>query len=128
MRRQGYGPRPQGLPEQAFDADEQFLRDERFGQILGRAALQPGDDIGLAVARGEHDHRDVAHRFIGFELGKDLQTGEDRHHGIEHDQVGAFLPCRFQRLSAVICDHYGMAGPFQAECEDLDQNRIVVSD
>ena len=67
------------------DPREQLVEPERFGHVVIRPALQPGDGVGRRAPRGEHDHR---HPVAG--RPQPVQHGEPVHAGqpdIKDDQV-----------------------------------------
>ena len=88
-----------GAAQHRADARQQFLGAERLGQIIVGAGVEPGHAVGLADARGQHDHR------RGAALAKLSQHFEAIQHGqhhVEDDQVEAALEGARQAGASIV--------------------------
>src|SRR5262249_53776156 len=67
---------------------------ERFGHVVVRAEIEALQHVGLEVARGHHQHRDVAVTLAQlFEHGEAVLLGE---HDVEQHDVGLLLEGELQ--------------------------------
>ena len=71
-----------------FDAAAELAHRERLGDVVVGADLEPGDLVGLAALRGQHDDRHLAAR---AQLAADLDAVELGQHQVEDDEVEATL-------------------------------------
>ena len=85
-------------PQRRFDAAAELAHRERLGDVVVGADLEPGDLVGLAAFRGQHDDRHLAAR---AQLAADFDPVELGQHQVEDDQVEAALLEALQGFAAV---------------------------
>ena len=77
--------RPIGAPQQRVHARDELARAERLRHVVVGADREPDEQVGLAVARGEHEHRQ---RPLALDLLAHLDAVEAGQHEVEHHEVG----------------------------------------
>ena len=77
---EGIDPAQEGL-----HPSHELAHAERLRQVVVGADGQADDEVGLVVAGGEHQHRDVA---VLLDAAAHLQAVEAREHQVEEHQVG----------------------------------------
>ena len=89
-------------PGECPQAREQLLERERLGQIVVRARLQAGDQVGGLTEGGQHQHR---HRVaLLAEPAAQRQTVDAGQHPIQHDGVIRLLGRHRQAALASVRD------------------------
>ncbi len=78
-----------GSPQQRPEPGEQLLERERLDQVVVGAGIEPVDPVVGGVACGEQQHRDVVP--LGADAAAHLEPVDDRHHHVEHHDVGQAL-------------------------------------
>jgi hypothetical protein len=86
-----------GAPEEELYAGDQFARAERFGDVIVRARLKSGDEVGFAAAGGKHDDRKTLKQGVLAGFGENLKPGNAGKHGVEKEKIGCRL---FERGAA----------------------------
>src|SRR5438477_34413 len=76
------GALPQLLPHRLHARDE-LTRAERLRHVIVGAELEAEDAVDLAVARGQHDDRDLAGR---AQTAADLEAVHSGEHHVEDDK------------------------------------------
>ncbi len=77
---------PVGASQQRVNARDELARAERLGHVVVGADRQPDEQVGLAVARGQHEHGQGT---VALDLLADFDAVETGQHEVEHDEVGA---------------------------------------
>ena len=72
-------------PQQRVDPGDQLAAAERLGEVVVGADGQPDDEVGLRIARGQHQHRN---RPVPLDLAAHVEAVDPRQHEVEHDEVG----------------------------------------
>ena len=85
-------------PQRRFDAAAELAHREGLGDVVVGADLEPGDLVGLAAFRGQHDDRHLAAR---AQLAADFDPVEAGQHQVEDDEVEAALFEALQGFAAV---------------------------
>ena len=74
-----------GPSEQRPDPCRQLLRDERFGEVVVGARLEPGDHVVGVGPGGDHDDRHVTQPADGAAHVESVEAGQ---HDVDEDDVG----------------------------------------
>ena len=78
-----------GVGEVDADARQHHLDDDRLGDVIDPAGLQPPDDVfGLRQTRHE-DHRHMAEAGVVLEPAAGFEAVDPRHHPVHHEPVVA---------------------------------------
>jgi hypothetical protein len=119
-----HGPlRPQPA-QNSGQPRHQFARQERLGEVIVRAHLQPQHAVDRIAARSEHDHRRGIAR--SPQPAHHRQAILARHHQIEHDHVGRLALQRRVHCLAPVHRAHGIAMLRQETLQQRAQFRIVV--
>ena len=110
------------------DAPAQLLGAERFRDVVVRAELEAPIDVGVLTARGEQDDRYVCSCWVRAKVGKDLESGELRHHHIEDAEIRAFRLRERESRLAVGCADNAVAVVFETEANEIEDVLLVVND
>lgn len=94
-------------PGQRAQPREQLGEVKRLGQIVIGPAIKPADPIGHRRPRGQHQHRNPY--LVLAQPPADLETGQPRQHGIQHDRVIVAADCRGVTVCPVDGDVYRVA-------------------
>ena len=86
-------------PQGGLDPAAELAHREGLGDVVVGADLEPGDLVGLAAFRGQHDDRHLAAR---AQLAADLDPVELGQHQVEDDEVEARLVEALERFAAVV--------------------------
>ena len=70
--------------QDAADAQQQFARFERLGQVVVGAGLEAGNAVVGFAHRRQHQNR---HAAAGPQIGGEIEPAFARHHQVEDDQV-----------------------------------------
>ena len=73
-----------GATKDRLHAGDELARRERLGDVVVGADLEPGDTVGLLVARGEHENR---HCGLRAKPAADLKAVEAGQADVEHDEA-----------------------------------------
>ena len=111
-----------------FDARREDAGAERLGDVVGRAHLQPGHDVGLAALGGEHHDGDAARLEITLEPAAYLQPVHTREHEIEHDDVRHLRARRREGVLASLHDGHLIARFVEVVRDELEDVPLVVDD
>ena len=90
-----------GATQDRVHARDELAGAERLRHVVVGADLEPDDEVGLAVARGEHEHR---HRAISLDALAHLDPVEAGEHEVEHDEVGLEPRVRLEAARPVARD------------------------
>ena len=90
---------PVDAPQQGPDARHQLAHPERLGEVVVGPDREPDQDVGLVVARGQHQHR---HRGRRLDAPADLEPVEAGQHHVEDDEVGPTGGVALDRTRAVV--------------------------
>ena len=104
-----------------FDAQHQFPRTERFGQIIVRPQLQPQHAVNLRCFCRKHEDGDARRGGIAAQHFANFQSIHLRQHQIEHDQARQELPRLLERRCAIRGRDYFKSGLLQIELDQLDR-------
>ena len=72
-------------PGERVDACQQHLEGKRLGEIVVGSGIQPEDDVGISIARRQHQHRRPAS--LGAYPPQHAKTVEIGKHHVEHDDI-----------------------------------------
>ena len=97
--------------QQRRDPGDQFAHAERLGEVVVRADTEADQQVGLVVARRQHQH---GHRTVALNPSAHLVTVEAGQHHVEDDQVGAEPFAQRHAGRAVVCDLHAVALGLQA--------------
>ena len=78
--------RASGTTEDRPDAQYQFLRAERLGEIVVSTERQSANAILLFLARGEHQHGDVSRSFLGADVLQHVEAAHAGQHQVQYQQ------------------------------------------
>ena len=73
-----------GAAEDRLHAGDELARRERLRDVVVGADLEPGDTVGLLVARREHENR---HRGLRADAAADLEAVDAGQADVEHDEA-----------------------------------------
>ena len=88
-----------GTSEHRAHARDQLTRRKRLREVVISTDLEADDLVQLAVARGQHDHGNVA---LPAQRARDLESVPAGQHDVEDHQVGTRLAERHKSLIAVV--------------------------
>ena len=95
------GRRTIGASQQRVDASDELARAERLRHVVVGADGETDEQVGLAVARGQHQYRQ---RMLTLDLLADLDAVETGEHQVEHDEIGAEPLAQLDAAGAVAGD------------------------
>ena len=90
-----------GAAQQRVHARDELARAERLRHVVVGADGEPDEQIGLAVAGGEHQDRQ---RALALDLLAHLDAVETGEHEVEHDEVGPDALAELDAARAVARD------------------------
>ena len=93
------GDRRMGATQRGTNTRQQLIDAERFGDVVVGAGVQPHDDVGFLLARGEHDDRSA--RRARTELPAEVDTVGVGEAEVEEHQIRNQALERRARGSAV---------------------------
>jgi hypothetical protein len=101
---------------------------ERFGDVIIRSGVEPGDFILLGCFRGQENDRDTLMPFVLSKAPDNLQAVHSRHHIVEQYDVGVEAIDLLQRLYAVgrFFDHVIII--HELLFQEIEVKRLVVDD
>ncbi len=115
-----------GMPAQdRAHAGHQLARAERLRDVVVRAELEADDPVGLVVASGEHDDRQLTGTTDG---ARHVQPVESRQPEIQHHEVRRLGPDPHQRLVAGAGRRDAEARIGQVVGDEPNDLRLVVHD
>lgn len=115
-----------GTRDDRFEADLEFLEVERLGQVIVRTGTKPGDLVRQFIARGQHEHGNVA-ACLAQRL-QHMRSGHSRQHPVEHDRVIGLSRREMQAGASVGRSVEDMAARFEIVEQVGDQAAVVLDD
>ena len=113
--------------DQRLDAEGEFLRGERFGDIIVSAEFKAGDFVVEFPARGQHDDRDLAGPGVGPQVLEDAKSVAAGQHQIEHDEVRLVFLGELNRRDAVARRKHLESLPLKVERDQIYNVRFVIN-
>ena len=114
--------------KEGFDAGNQGLRAERFGDVVVGSQLETDDCVRFLGFGGQHDdgqHRGIRSRSKAF---ADLEAVDFRQHQIEHDQIGLLLLCLPEAFGTRLGGDGTIAFLLQIQFDQLENIVLVFND
>ncbi|SPD67736.1 protein of unknown function (plasmid) [Cupriavidus taiwanensis] len=114
-------------PQHRADPRQQFARGEGLDQVVVGAHLQPQDAVGLLVASGQHQHRQVA-PLARAQVAAQRQPVFAGQHQVQHHQVDRALVQRRAHLAPVGGQGHAHAAALEVGGNQFADFAVVVDD
>ena len=111
-----------------LDPREQLARRERLGQVVVRADLQPGELVGFARSRGQHDDRDVAGAPVAAQAAREREARLAGQHPVEQHHVGKGFRHQTLGIPHARCAQRAMPGMLEVHRDQLADRGLVLDD
>ena len=115
-------------PDVRPDPRQQFLGNERLGDVVDRAGLERAQQELAVLGGGEEDRRHLAHAGLVLQRGQQFEPVHARHHHVEQHQVGRGGPRGRQRFGPIACGGHRIAVAFQQRADHPQVRGLVVDD
>ena len=112
-------------PQHRLHARDELARRERLRDVVVGADLEPDDPVGLLVARGEHQDRNVR---AGAHLAADVEAVLARQADVEQHEPDRMPLELDQRLVAVPHPDHAVAVARQVAADELADRRLVLDE
>ena len=112
--------------EDFLDAQEEFARAERFGEVIISAEFEAEDAVDLGRLGGEHEDGRLGGGGLEAEGFANLEAVHFREHDIEDDEVGGLGAGFFEGLGAVGGGGYGITGLLEVELDEFNGFRFII--
>ena len=119
----GLGPVAADPAQDSAHPRHHFARRERLQDVIVRPHLQADDAVGLLVAAGQHDHRDVRAR---PQAAQEVEAASVGQNEVEDDEIGPGDALLGLAKRGRLGD--GESVPLEREGEALADGRLVVDD
>jgi hypothetical protein len=90
-----------GAAQHRLDAGDEFRWREGLGDVVVGAGFEATHLLFLFGEGGEHDHGNVAQRFVAAQAAQQVDAALVGQHPVQQDEVGAPLAQPVLRLAAV---------------------------
>ena len=107
---------------------EELLDPEGLGEVVVRAGVPTFGDLVLSGPGGEQHDRNRRRGRLAPHRSQHAEPVMDRHHHVEHDEIGFVLGDLLERLGTVAGTVHDQTLGLEIEDEQVTQHVVIVSD